>query len=227
MKNVIITGAAGNLGKATVDKFLKDGHRVIATVSPGKELGIKSDNLSVFEVDLSNEANSARFVANVISEFKTIDAALMLVGVFSGGSILDSDGDALHKMFSLNFETAYYTTRAVFAQMMQQSTGGRIVFIGSRPSLFPDEGKKFLPYALSKSLLFKLAEFINAQGSENNVVASVIVPGVIDTPANRKSIGGDRSKWVSPEEIANTMAFIVSDAARSMNEPVIKLFGNY
>jgi NAD(P)-dependent dehydrogenase (short-subunit alcohol dehydrogenase family) len=226
MKNVIITGAAGNLGKASVDKFLKDGYHVMATVSPGKELDIKAENITVFEVDLSNESASSNFVKEVITRFEQVDVVLLLVGVFSAGDIFQTDGNALHKMFALNFETAYYTVRPVFEQMMKQPSGGRIIFVGSRPSLVPEEGRKFLAYSLSKSLLFRLAEYLNAQGSANNVVASVIVPGVIDTPANRKAIGGDRSKWVSPEEIAEIISFIVSDTAKSMNEPVVKLYGN-
>jgi NAD(P)-dependent dehydrogenase (short-subunit alcohol dehydrogenase family) len=226
MKNVIITGAGGNLGKASVARFLNDGYHVIATVSPGKGLDVKNDNLSVYEVDLSDEAASGKFVSEVVGKFGTIDAALLLVGVFGAGSIKETDGAALRKMISLNFETAYYITRPVFQQMMQQSSGGRIFFVGSRPSLTPSEGHKYLAYSLSKSMLFSLAEFLNAQAGDSNVVTTVIVPGTIDTPQNRKAISGDRSKWVSPEEIAGAMAFFASDDARSVNEPILKLYGN-
>jgi NAD(P)-dependent dehydrogenase (short-subunit alcohol dehydrogenase family) len=129
-------------------------------------------------------------------------------------------------MIALNFDTAYNCVHAVFPSMVKQG-GGRIVLVGARPALQAHAGKGMVAYALSKSLIFKLAELINADGKDKNVVCSVIVPSTIDTPANRKAMpDASFNDWVTPEQIANTVAFLVSDDGISLREPVLKLYGN-
>ena len=226
--NAFITGASGNLGKAAVEKFLKDGYKVIATTSPGKTIGFAvTGDIETMEADLTNESAVAEVINTVITKHQTIDVALLLVGVFGAGGIKDTDGASLKKMYSLNFETAYFAVRPIFLQMQKQNSGGRIVLIGARPSLNPSEGKDFLAYALSKSLLFKLAEYLNAEGAHKNIVTSVIVPGVIDTPINRKSNpAANFSDWVSPEEIAEILSFLSSEKGRALKETVLKIYGN-
>ncbi|MBA4055433.1 MAG: short-chain dehydrogenase [Marivirga sp.] len=165
-------------------------------------------------------------MAQIISKNKTIDAALLLVGGYAPGGIKETDGTVLKKMFTLNFDTAYFVTRPLFEQMMQQSGGGRIVFVGSRPALKPKDANKSLGYALAKSLLFKLADALNAAGSSNNVVASVVVPSTIDTPENRKAMpGADVTTWVKPEEIADAMAHLCSTESGAWRENVLKIYG--
>ncbi len=227
MKNILITGASGNLGKPTVQKFLSEGHRVIAIVTPGKELPFKvNGELVTFSADLSNEAAVNIMVGDIVSRYQTIDAALLLVGGWAGGTIFDTDGVGLKKMYSLNFETAYFVARPVFKQMVQQQEGGRIVFVGARPALQAKDGKASLGYGLSKSLVFKLAEYLNAEGASKNVVASVVVPSTIDTPANRSAIPkADFNSWVKPEAIADVMAFLVSNQGVPLRDPVVKVYG--
>jgi NAD(P)-dependent dehydrogenase (short-subunit alcohol dehydrogenase family) len=224
-KNVLITGASGNLGKATVEKFLAEGYRVLVTVSPGKTFSPDKEVIS-YEADLTHEQSVNDVVAQIIEQHKTIDAALLLVGGFAMGNIGNTDGDSIRKMMELNFNTAYHVARPVFNQMVRQG-GGRLVFVGSRPALVAAEGKNTLAYALSKSLVFKLAELLNAAGESNNVVSSVIVPGTIDTPLNRKSLpDANFADWVTPEEIAEAISFIVSNNGKALRKSVLKLYGN-
>jgi NAD(P)-dependent dehydrogenase (short-subunit alcohol dehydrogenase family) len=229
MKKVaIITGASGNLGKASVEKFLSEGYKIVATVTPGKKLGFEvTGEVETYDVDLTNEGRVSDIIEQIIKKHERVDAALLLVGAFTMGGVADTDGAALKKMYSLNFETAYFTARPVFLQMMKQSFGGRIIMVGSRPALKPTEGRKSVAYSLAKASLFKLADFFNAEGTSKNVVTSVIVPGVIDTPPNRKDMPqANFANWVQPEEIAETMAFLCSEKASVLREPVIKVYGN-
>ena len=227
-KNVLITGASGNLGKASVEKFVSDGHKVIVTVSPGKKLGFDvGGDVEIFEADLTNEMNVAEVINQIISKHQKLDVALLLVGGFASGGIQETDGASLKKMYALNFETAYYAARPIFLNMQKQTSGGRIVLVGARPSLDATEGKNLLAYALSKSLIFKLADFLNAEGASQNVISSVIIPGVIDTPINRQANPtANFSDWVKPEEIAEVMAFITSSNGSVMRDPVFKIYGN-
>ena len=82
-------------------------------------------------------------------------------------------------------------------------------------------------YGLAKSLIFRLAELMNAEAKGTNVVTSVIVPSTIDTPQNRKSMpDADPTKWVKPEAIADVIYFYCTDAAAVLREPVIKVYNN-
>jgi NAD(P)-dependent dehydrogenase (short-subunit alcohol dehydrogenase family) len=142
------------------------------------------------------------------------------------GSMEATSGDDLKKMYALNFETAYYAARPLFKHMKEFGKG-RIVFVGTRPALNPADGKSMVAYALSKSLLFNLANYMNEETKGTNVVTTVVVPGIIDTPINRKVIpGADQSRWVKPQQIADIMKFICSDTADILRETVLKVYDN-
>jgi NAD(P)-dependent dehydrogenase (short-subunit alcohol dehydrogenase family) len=224
-KNVLITGASGNLGKATVDKFLKEGYNVLATVTPGKTLGFTAPGVQLYEADLTDENSVNAVIQQVIADHLVLHAALLLVGGFAPGTIQNTDGMLLKKMLSLNFDTAYFVARPVFQQMLTQPDGGRIVLVGSRPALQPKEGKNSLAYALSKSLIFKLADYLNAEGSSKNVTAAVIVPSTIDTDANRIAMPDkDFTAWVKPEQIAESIAFLCSEQGKPLRETMLKIY---
>ena len=228
MKTVIITGANGNLGIACVQKFLKEGYRVIAVDGSNNHLDFAAGNAN-FEfatVNLSNEAAANTFISNTIKKYEKVDAALMLVGGFAAGDIAATDGAGIHTMFSLNFETAYFMARPLL-QHMQHNGYGRLIFIGARPALQAAQGKDLVAYALTKSLLFKLAEFINETTRGTNITATVVVPSTIDTAINRQSMpGADPSNWVTPSAIADTMEFITSGKGNVLRETVLKVYNN-
>ena len=227
-KNVIITGASGNLGRAAVERFVKDGYFVIVSILPGNPSDLdKNDNIATYPVDLSDEKTVNDFVDTVAKRHGPIDVALLLVGGFAAGGLATTDGAQIKKMIALNFETAYYCARPIFLQMTKQSGGGRIVLVGSKPALEPNTGKNVLAYSLSKSMLFTLAEILNAEGQEKNIVTSVIVPSTIDTKENRLQMPkADVSLWVKPDEIAEVLAFVTSERAHAVTNPVIRIYGN-
>ncbi len=228
MKTVIITGGNGNLGLAVTQKFLESGYNVIVTVineDAKKDLPVHK-NLEAETVDLTNEGETASFIASIIDKYKKVDAALMLVGGFAAGNIITTAGVDIEKQFSLNFQTAYYTTRPLFQHMLEKGNG-RLVYIGSRPALDAKSGKDLLAYALSKSLLFKLAEYLNEEARGKNVTATVVVPSTIDTPLNRKNIpGANPADWVRPEQVADVLELITSEAGSPLRETVLKVYNN-
>jgi NAD(P)-dependent dehydrogenase (short-subunit alcohol dehydrogenase family) len=227
-KTILITGANGGLGAATVKKFLDKGYKVIAVDQSGTHLGFAAahDNFELKSVDATDEAAVAVFMEEIIELYDNIDGALLLVGGFAMGDIAATDGEALRKMFALNFETAYFFARPLFTHMLEKGYG-RIVFMGSRPALKPEQGKGVLAYSLTKSLLFHLADLLNATAKGKNVVASVVAPSTIDTAANRKSMpDADFSSWVKAEEIAGLLEFICSEEGNALREPVYKIYNN-
>ncbi|GGB13136.1 SDR family NAD(P)-dependent oxidoreductase [Puia dinghuensis] len=227
-KTILITGANGGLGSVTVKTFLEKGHKVIAVDESGTHLGFAAGhkNFEHKTVDATNEAAVSTFVEEIIELYDTIDGALLLVGGFAMGDIKAADGEALRKMYSLNFETAYFFARPLFQHMLEQGKG-RLVFMGARTALHPEQGKGALAYALTKSLLFRLAELLNATAKGKNVVASVVAPSTIDTPLNRKDMpNADFSAWVDPADIATLLEFICSDESKALREPIYKIYNN-
>jgi NAD(P)-dependent dehydrogenase (short-subunit alcohol dehydrogenase family) len=228
MKTVIITGANGNLGMAVTKEFLDKNYQVLATVSGERA---RSDfnphpNLDIYTVNLTNEMETTAFIQKIIQKYKVIDGALLLVGGFTMGGMADTTGEDLHKQIALNFETAYYVTRPLFAHFMNNKRGA-LVFIGARPALNPVQGKGLIAYGLSKSLLFKLAEYLNEAARGVDVRVSVVVPSTLDTPLNRKSMpDANPDNWVKPAEIAETLEFLVSDKSNSLRETVLKVYKN-
>jgi len=149
-----------------------------------------------------------------------------LVGGFTIGNVAATKSGDIKKQIGLNFDTAYHVARPLFLHMLENNKG-RIVFIGSRPALKAADGKNVIAYGLSKSLLFKLAEYLNAAAKGKNVTVTVVAPGTIDTPVNRKEMpDANPGNWVKPEELAETFEFILSDGASSLRETVLKVYGN-
>lgn len=227
-KAVIITGANGNLGSAVTRTFLDKGYSVIATVadeSMKKDMATHS-NLEVVAVNLMEETAADSFVQSVITKYNALEAALLLVGGFAAGNIANAPGADIKKQFALNFETAYYVARPVFLHMISKGKG-RIVLIGARPALTPAAGKELIAYGLSKSLLFKLAEYLNEEAKGKNVSVTVVAPSTLDTPLNRKSMPDvDPENWVKPSALAEILEFVVSDKGGPLRETVLKVYSN-
>jgi NAD(P)-dependent dehydrogenase (short-subunit alcohol dehydrogenase family) len=201
---------------------------VIATVSNenSKKDFNPHPNLEISVVNLTDEKETNSFVEKLILKYTVIDAALLLVGGFAMGDIGNTTGDDLHKQIALNFETAFYVSKPLFGHMMNNKRGN-IIFIGARPALNPAQGKNLIAYGLSKSLLFKLAEYLNEAAKGMNVSVSVVVPSTLDTPLNRKSMPDvNADNWVKPGEIAETLEFLVSDKSSALRETVLKIYNN-
>jgi len=211
MKTILITGASGNLGTATVKKFSDEGYTVVP---------------ATHTIDLTDEETAAQFVQETIKKHGSIEGALLLVGGFAMGKIEETSLADLNKMRALNFDTAFNIAKPIFKHMMERKYG-RIVFVGARPALKPEQGKNMIAYALSKSLLFELSNILNASAKGLNVVSSVIVPSTIDTPLNRQSMAdADPANWVTPGQIADVLEFICNDKGLPLREGVYKLYNN-
>jgi NAD(P)-dependent dehydrogenase (short-subunit alcohol dehydrogenase family) len=228
MKNVIITGANGNLGRAVTKTFLDKGYAVIATVSSeqSKNEFEAHDKLDVYTVNLADENHADEFVKKVLDKYKTVDGAVLLAGGFAGGNIAKTSAKDVQAQIDLNFYTAFNVARPVFNKMLEQGDG-RIVFIGSRPALEAGAGKGLIAYGLSKSLLFKLADYLNAEAKGKNVMVTVVAPSTLDTEPNRKSMpNANPANWVKPAALAEILEFIVSEKSGPLRETVLKVYNN-
>lgn len=228
MKNVIVTGASGNMGQAVVRKFLTEDYRVIGTMLSNDTTPLEFDqtHFEKADVDLMNEEAAAIFVQSVVDKYKTIDAVVLTVGGFALGTVAETCTADVSKQVKLNFDTSYNIVRPVFVQMLKQEYG-RIFMTGSRPGLHSFHGNGMVAYSLGKSLLFRLADLMNDEAKGKNVVTSIIVPSTIDTPQNRKSLpNANFSDWVKPEDIAHAIFYHCTPEGAALRDTTIKLYGN-
>ncbi|HET7898811.1 MAG TPA: SDR family NAD(P)-dependent oxidoreductase [Flavisolibacter sp.] len=227
-KTIIITGANGNLGTAVTEYFLPGGYNVLATVhsEEAKKDLPSNERLVADVVDLTHEQAAETFVQNAVGKYGKIDGALLLVGGFAMGTIEATNTTDIQKQIRLNFETAYNVARPLF-QHLKKNGKGRLVFIGARPALEAKAGKNMVAYGLSKSLLFTLAEYLNAEAKGTNVTATVVVPSTIDTAPNRSAMpDSNPDNWVKPEALAAILDFVLSEKASPLRETVLKVYNN-
>ena len=223
-KTVIITGAAGNLGKPTVEVFLKNNWNVEAIVNKNSAVNfVKNELLHITSVDVTDESSIKKFFTNINSRCQKIDALICLVGGYTHGSLVETDKSVLEKMMNLNFYSAFNLARLTFEQMKKQNNG-RIIFIGSPPATDANEAVHSVGYALSKSLLYKLAETMNCETAGKKVKSFIVVPVTIDTMQNRASMpDADFSKWMPAITIAEKLFQICSDESNNTYPAIIEL----
>lgn len=223
-KNVVVSGADGVLGSAVVKSFNEKGYSVAGIYHRAKEEKDPGVSLEIV-ADLMDEHAAEKASQQVLNEMKKVEVLVCTAGGFSMNNIANASASDIQKQLNLNFYTSFNLVRPIYRHMKEQGYG-RIFLTGSRQGLSPQIGGQALAYTLSKSLLFTLAEVLNADKG-SNVVVSVVVPSIINTPANRKSMpDADFTKWVSPEAIAGVITFYSSDEASVIREPVIKVFNH-
>lgn len=203
MKNIIVSGAAGNLGQVVVQHFAQAGYQVIGTVR--NNTPSTTAFIEYVSVDLTVEKQCTDFVNKSIVTHGPIQAAALVAGGFSMGRLVDTPEAALDKMLTLNFKTAYHLIRPLFTHMIENG-GGTILVMGAKPAIDLRLGGAMLAYTLSKSLLLNLVTLLNEEGTKHGVQVHALIPGTIDTLDNRRDMpNADFSTWVKPETLAAKM----------------------
>lgn len=211
---VIISGASGGLGQDVSKAFHSAGARVVLLGSQPDGVGKLASELSPgaasLAVDLTDESEARRAVDFALGEFGRVDAVLNLAGGFAGGAgVAETQLSELDRLLDLNLRTALHLSLAA-VPAMRERRWGRIVFIGSRDAWQGRRGYAF--YAISKSALLRLAESMAAELREDGILVNALIPGTIDTAANRRSQpDADFSKWVQPASIARALLFLAGD----------------
>ncbi|MBK7938265.1 MAG: SDR family NAD(P)-dependent oxidoreductase [Lewinellaceae bacterium] len=229
MKSIIVTGAAGNMGQAVVQRFVQDGHKIYAALGLGENSRLFSEsphaaNIDVQFLNLTDETVSEGYVKGIVARDTAVDTAVCIVGGWQPGTLSETTGYELDKMIKLNFNTAFNVAKPLM-EFFERQGRGQFIFIGARPAINPAEGKNQVAYALGKSLLFRLAEIINDQGKFKNIRASVVIPSLLDTPQNRAAMpDAPANEWVTPEVAAETISFLLGDTGENLRETVIKLY---
>lgn len=221
-RNIIVTGSAGNLGRAVISKFKREGYKVIAVVEPDTDATVP-DADDVYQVDVTDEEAVEEFAKEYYTQYGELDCLALLVGGFAMGSLEETTLADLEKMIKLNFFSAFNIVRR-FMPTMKNANRGCFLFVGAKPAMETGEGNSALAYALSKRLVVDLAEITAKEAEGTPIRSHVFVPSILDTPQNRESMpDADFSKWVSPADVADAMHYAANTGAlRSM---AFKLYG--
>ena len=228
---IIVTGGAGNLGQAVSRAFHAAGGRVAIVVRDRQDaVGAFGDDLPGSDTcvyiagDLADENSVASIVAEVIDRFGRIDALVNTVGGIRAGTPLhETPVDVWDFMMGLNARTVFLMSRAVIPHLLARRHG-RIISVSARAAL--KGTAKHGPYNAAKMAVIRLTETMAAELRQHGITANCVLPGTIDTPANRaESPDADFSRWVSPESIAGVILFLASDAAADVNGAAIPVYG--
>jgi NAD(P)-dependent dehydrogenase (short-subunit alcohol dehydrogenase family) len=223
-KIALITGASGGLGTHVTKGLLNAGATVVGLSPNIKQSDFDHPNFTALPASLSSLDAAKKAVDTVVTRFGRIDILAHLVGAFAGGqTIADTDDKTFQRMFDLNLNSAFHILRAVLPHM-RKAGGGRIIAIGSRAA--EDPGPKVGAYSASKAALVSLMKTVALENKDAGITANVILPGTIDTPANRKDMpGADVSQWVQPETIGSLIVWLAGDSAQDVTGAVIPIYG--
>jgi NAD(P)-dependent dehydrogenase (short-subunit alcohol dehydrogenase family) len=205
-KTVLITGAAGNVGRAVVAKFAAEGANLVLVDSKQeylesmrKETNIQSPVLLVTG-DLGKPEDTDAAVTAAEAKFGTIDILAHIAGGFAAGQpVHEAPLDVFEKMMYLNARLTFVV-------------GGRVA-------------KHMFENTASKAAAQRIMESMALELRDNNIRVNGIMPSTIDTPANRKDMpNADFSKWVTTAQVADVIAFLASDASSSISGDSLEVY---
>jgi NAD(P)-dependent dehydrogenase (short-subunit alcohol dehydrogenase family) len=227
----VVTGASGALGGALAHRLLDDGARVaIVDRDPARlasafpQLASSPHRASAHAADLADPVAVERVVREIVSLRQRIDAVFNIAGTFRGGSRVEETSDTdWQVLLDANFRSTLHVCRTVVPVMRAQKSGV-IVNVGSRASLAGDAGVS--AYSVAKTAVLRLTESVAAEAKRDGVRANCVLPGTIDTAANRKAMpDADTSGWVQPDALIDVMLFLASPAARAIHGAAVPVFG--
>lgn len=211
-RTAIVTGASGALGRALVAR-LKAADVAVAAVDASPSFEIEAD-LVLPGVDLADATSVEAAIEAVVAAFGAVDGLANIAGGFVWQTVVGSEAETWDRMYRTNLLTAALVSRAAVPHLLKQ--GGAIVNVGAAAAADPATG--MAPYAASKAGVMALTRSLANELRGQGVRVNAVLPTILDTPANRRDMPDvDPAGWVRPEHAAETIAFLLSDAAMAVN----------
>ncbi|MDE8654450.1 SDR family oxidoreductase [Novosphingobium album (ex Liu et al. 2023)] len=219
MRNVVVTGGFGILGKAVSDAFRSAGGRVARVDFSPQAPDSNPGGLDLGGVDLSDFLMADAAVARILDTFGGIDVLVNAAGGFAWQTLEDGGPDVWSRMYSMNVATCVAITKAALPTLSSTKRAA-IINIGAGGALVAGAGMG--AYAAAKSAIHRLTESLAAELNGSDCTINAVLPSVIDTPANRVDMPqADFSQWVRPEALAQIILFLASPAARAISGALI------
>ena len=219
----IVVGAGTGLGQATAIALAAAGVTVVAV--DRNEPGLKElpDDIRRVVADATDPTAAGPLVEKIAGEVGPPDILVNTVGAYEQGDALSVTPETLRRMIDVNLGPALWLTQAV-APHMQQKGSGAIVHVSARPGLHPTAG--VAAYSLAKAALLHLVRILDLELRPSGIRVNAVVPQIIATPKNKSLFPPEMlAGAVEPEDIADTIAFLVSDAAAPVNAALVPTYG--
>src|ERR1700733_1637478 len=229
---VVVAGGTGGLGRSVSLAFLADDAHVVVTDRRQEEIdslkalaGASGSELEGHIVDVTDEAKVGKFIDGIVARHRRLDALVNTVGGYAGGvKLWELDTKVFDHMLALNLRSGYALSRAAVRVMLKQGSGA-IVNVAAKAAI--DHGGGAAAYAASKAAAVAMMDSLAEDLKGTGVRANSVLPSIIDTQANRKAMpSADFAKWPQPEDIAQVIVFLCSDAATVIHGAAVPVFGN-
>jgi NAD(P)-dependent dehydrogenase (short-subunit alcohol dehydrogenase family) len=221
---IFITGANGGLGTFVTESFLQRGDKVIGASLHIESNAFPNSNFRAMSVDFTNQRQVHDAVEKVIAGYGRMDVLVHILGGFAGGqSIAATDDATWTRMQDLNLTSAFYVLRETIPHL-RASKNGRIVAIGSLTAKEPRANLG--AYVTFKSALSTLMQTVALENADAGLTANVILPGTLDTAANRKAMpDADFSTWLNPKRVAELVLWLTHEGAGQITGTEIPIEG--
>lgn len=243
-KVALITGGASGIGRATVEKFVREGAKVLIADINLAQAQQTADEIAAqgFEgataavgVDVSVFAEVEAAVQNAVDVFGKLDVIFNNAGIAGGKPLLDHDPEVDYEpMIRIDQNGVYYGILAAGRQFRKQGTGGVII---STSSIYGEQAAELsFTYSAAKAAVISFTRSAAYELAEYGIRAVAITPGRVGTAIinqfsdDLKSTFASeqlRNKMTEPEEIANVVAFLASDESNVINGTVVHVDDGY
>lgn len=230
-KVVLVTGGTGGLGRSVVLAFVEENAKVIATyrseaefIALKQDAGSKAGLLEGMQADVTDESAMSSLMAGIVVRHGRLDVVVNTVGGYAGGvKLWELESTVFERMLDLNLRVGFVLGRTTIPILLQQ---GRGVFINVAAKAAFDHAAGASAYAASKAAAVALMDCLAADVKGTGVRVNSILPSIINTEANRKSMAdADFDRWPKPEEIARVILFLASDEARVVHGASVPVYG--
>jgi len=225
---VVVTGAAGALGRAVAHSFIEQGHSLLLVDCNEEVLrstyrGVNG-SLHFVVADLTDGQATLAALGGALETHGAAAVLCNIAGGFAMGvDVHDADASVWERMMEMNVSTTLNACRAVVPGMLAAGRG-KIVNVSAASA---GSGKGSMgAYCASKSVVARVTESMAQELRERGVNVNAVAPSIIDTPANRSAMpDADSSKWVSTRQLADVIGFLSSDRASAIHGAVIPVVG--
>jgi NAD(P)-dependent dehydrogenase (short-subunit alcohol dehydrogenase family) len=220
-RQVVVTGAAGALGRAVVQHFLDQGARLAlieyrADILAGAYPGLDNSQHLLLEADVTSTASMTGAAQRILAAFRRVDAVIHIAGGFEMGQPVHGiERASWDRMMNLNAWSFVAVTQALVPSMIENKSGSVVAVTAKAATR---GAAQMAAYLASKSALQRLVEASAAELAPHGINVNSIAPSTLDTPANRQAMPAvNPDGWVSTSVAAQTIDFLTSPAARALH----------